>query len=655
MKILINDNELDALKDNDVLLTKAVNKMQSLEERNGSYSSEVACGLSINNRDIFKDAQSSNSVTELPYAKNSCRITVGSVEVLDGFAELEQTNKEYMLRAYSGVSSIIEAIGESMLNELNLDYANGSSIDHLYNWTNVIANRNNLWTKGFIYPNIDYGKWATTTTHAHWNDLYPSIFCKYLFLRIFHSIGYAVTGEFISNDLFGKEILPMVKIPTTPQYYLDELYTYGLYTQGRFFPNTHPQNTFRIVLDAIPQNSSLQFGTASKQEFYYGNGWFDYTAFYPTRYSPFTVKLTLNVTKSAGTMRLNVYEFTPSISNAVGQTGFLVANGANVFSFDAIKKASDTHFIIAIEYNNSVTGSLNAFKWENTYKSTALVDGDLLRMVDCLPEVSQKDFLTTIINQYNLMLKVDTTKRTVDFSYFNSVEANKNSALDWSELFDFSKEPEIKYKLEEYAQNSLLKYETDENDNLLRLTPTYGQGVLFCNNVNLENTKEVFMSKFAPIVRRICLESPHTSEQAYIQLWITEENTLRTQNVKPRIAYVRYDETLTIHGTAGEYGGGTGAKDSSPSAGVYFQQLEFSRLIPLYYKIVSNMLLNTYTLKANFNLKLKDFEEVDFTKPIYLELNLLGYGAICGYFYCDSINEFSLTNRSTTEVELIRI
>jgi hypothetical protein len=67
------------------------------------------------------------------------------------------------------------------------------------------------------------------------------------------------------------------------------------------------------------------------------------------------------------------------------------------------------------------------------------------------------------------------------------------------------------------------------------------------------------------------------------------------------------------------------------------------------------MLIDTYTLKANFNLKLKDFEEVDFTKPIFLELNLLGYGSISGYFYCDSINEFSLTNRSTTEVELIKI
>jgi hypothetical protein len=655
MKILINDNELDALKDNDVLLSKAVNKMQSLEERNGSFSSEVACGLSMNNRAIFKDAQSSNSVTQLPYSPNTCKISVGSVEVLDGFAELEETNKEYILRAYSDISSLIDAIGESMLNELNLDYANGSSIDHLYNWTNVTTNRNNAWTKGYIYPNIDYGKWTLTTANAHWNDLYPSIFCKYLFLRIFHSIGYAVTGEFLSNDLFSREILPMVKIPTTPQYYLDELYTYGLYTQGRFFTNGYTINTYRIVLDAIPQNSSLQFGTFSRQEPFYGNAWFDYTAFYPTRYSPFTVKITLNVTKSgAGPLRLKFVEYTNS--SYVGETSFVVTSGASVFTFDAIKRASDTFFIMFFEYDNGVTGSLNFFKWENTYKSTTLVDGDLLRMADCLPEVSQKDFLTTIINQYNLMLKVDTTKRTVDFSYFNSVEANKNSALDWSDLFDFSKEPEIKYKLEEYAQNSILKYETDENDNLLRLSPTYGQGVLFSNNINLENTKEVFMSKFAPIVRRICLKAPHTAEQAYIQLWITEENTLRTQNVKPRIAYVEYGKTLEINGTApSEIGGGNGAKNTSPSAGVYFQQLEFSRLIPLYYKIVSNMLIDTYTLKANFNLKLKDFEEVDFTKPIFLDINLLGYGAISGYFYCNSINEFSLTNRSTTEVELIRI
>jgi hypothetical protein len=652
MKILINDNELDALKDNDVLLTKAVNKMQSLEERNGSYSSEVSCGLSMNNRDIFKDAQSSNSQTEMPYTQNTCKISVGSVEVLDGFAELEQTNKEYMLRAYSGVSSIIEAIGESMLNELNLDYANGTAINHIYNWTNVIANRNNLWTKGYIYPNIDYGKWATTTIHAHWDDLYPSIFCKYLFLRIFHSIGYAVTGEFISNDLFGKEILPMVKIPTTPQYFLD---SYACNARNYRRKDYESGDDPIILMDELNNTSSFQL---NNENVFGSIG----TVFRPALFGEFSINFAFTTLGFAGTAKLLVITRTALSTPGKYQTQrndyAITIGGVNNITHKGTKVAADTAVYFYYDITYTLPGTVFRvfpFTIALTYPSRTLIPGDEFDLRDCLPEVSQKDFLTTIINQYNLMLKVDTTKRTVDFSYFNSVEANKNSALDWSELFDFSKEPEIKYKLEEYAQNSLLKYETDENDNLLRLSPTYGQGVLFCNNQNLENTKEVFMSKFAPIVRRICLKSPHTSEQAYIQLWITEENTLRTQNVKPRIAYVRYNETLTIHGTAGEIGGGTGAKDSSPSAGVYFEQLEFSRLIPLYYKIVSNMLLNTYTLKANFNLKLKDFEEVDFTKPIYLELNLLGYGAICGYFYCDSINEFSLTNRSTTEVELIRI
>lgn len=650
MKILINDNELDALKDNDVLLTKAVNKMQSLEERNGSYSSEVACGLSMNNRDIFKNAQSSNSKTEMPYVQNTCKISVGSVEVLDGFAELEETNQEYMLRAYSGVSSIVDAIGESMLKELNLDYANGSAINHIYNWTNVIANRNNAWTKGFIYPNIDYGKWAITTANAHWDDLYPSMFCKYLFLRIFHSIGYAVTGEFMSNDLFNREILPMTKIPTTPQYFLDGYNCNAINTTTKSYGIADDAT---VLMDQLNNTTTFQL----RNENILGSV---VTTFRPALYGAFNMNIVINCNGAASTEILRVFTVTPS-RRITKRTDYTLTPGVNYITHTDTKVEADTYVYFFYDLSgwypiSPYTFNVYYFSLAITYPSRTLTPGDVFDLRDCLPEVSQKDFLTTIINQYNLMLKVDTTKRTVDFSYFNSVEANKNSALDWSELFDFSKSPEIKYKLEEYAQNSLLNYETDENDNLLRLSPTYGQGVLFSNNINLDKTKEVFKSKFAPIVRRICLKAPHTAEQAYIQLWITEENTLRTQNVKPRIAYVVYGETLEINGTAPtEVGGGTSAKNTSPSAGVYFQQLEFSRLIPLYYKIVSNMLVDTYTLKANFNLKLKDFEEVDFTKPIYLDLNLLGYGAISGYFYCDSINEFSLTNKTTTEVELIRI
>ena len=54
--------------------------------------------------------------------------------------------------------------------------------------------------------------------------------------------------------------------------------------------------------------------------------------------------------------------------------------------------------------------------------------------------------------------------KTIDFSYFNSVDANKSNAIDWSSKLDLTNSPTIQYKIDGYAQNNLLSYETDDND-----------------------------------------------------------------------------------------------------------------------------------------------------------------------------------------------
>jgi hypothetical protein len=334
MKILLNDIELDAIKNNDVLLTKAVNKMQSLEERNGSHSNEVSCGLSTNNRAAFKDAQSSNSKTTMPYAKNTCQISAGSVDVLDGFAELQETNTEYMLRAYSGISTIVDAIGESMLAELNLDYANGSAINHLYNWTNVIANRNNTWDVGFIYPNIDYGKW-TLSANAYWSDLYPSLFCKYLFLRIFHSIGYAVTGEFLDNDLFNREILPMVKIPTTPQYFLNG---YTCNAMNHSIKSIGPTDSAVVIMDDISNSKTFQM----TNENVLGSV---ATTFRPALYGAFNMNFVISCNGAASTQKLRVFTVTPS-RGITKRTDYNLTAGVNTFTHTDTKVEADTYLFL---------------------------------------------------------------------------------------------------------------------------------------------------------------------------------------------------------------------------------------------------------------------------------------------------------------------
>lgn len=646
MKIKINGTELNAIVDSDIALTKSVNKLQDLANRSGEFSTEIEAGLSSNNRILTKHSQSTDSLTSFPYSANKCEIEANGFNVLSGFAKLIETSENYKIRAYGQLANLVDIIGDAKLKDLNLDYSSGSTINHIWNYANVIANRNNTYTSGFIYPNINYGKWTLNTADAHWNDLYPSVFCKYLFLRIFHSLGYAVTGEFLSNELFESEILPTVKIPQTPDYALEGFKTDLTKTaQEIFFPNEFSQPLF---FDIFTTNGSNQI----KNEIVNGRLVTVYTPLYNGE-----TKLNFNLTVDAP-VSFFIFITAPSVGYIDIRTQSLTS-GLNVFSLNVIKTTPDLTITFGVGDPLSIPSSVTiSGTFDTEIVSKILTEGNTVYVNECLPDVSQKDFLLTIINQYNLMIKVDNDLRTIDFSYFNSIAANTANKLDWSDKLDLTDKPTITYEIDGYSQNNLMNYETDDNDNELRKAVNYGNGSVFCNNNNLDNINEIFRSKFAPIVRIPCLRSPHTSTQAYIQMWISEDRevSFRTQTVKPRIGYINRGETFEIHGTAGEIGGGGGASNTSPSAGVYFQNLEFAgSLIPTYYPIISNMLIDTYFITANFNINLADYNKVDFTQPIWLDVVVKGYGNIKGLFYLNEIKQFKINRRESTEIELIRI
>jgi hypothetical protein len=652
MKIKINGTELNAIVDTDIALTKSVNKLQDLANRSGEFSTEIEAGLSSNNRILTKHSQSTDSLTPFPYSANKCEIEANGFNVLSGFARLIETNENYKIRAYGQLANLVDLIGDSKLKDLNLDYSSGSTINHIWNYANVIANRNNTYTSGFIYPNINYGKWTLNTAHAHWNDLYPSVFCKYLFLRIFHSLGYSVTGEFLSNELFEREILPMVKIANIPSFVLDGYTTEG--ELNNYTPNE--PNFYPVTLNRFIKNSSLQLQQVSFPPEVI-------TCYFPIIYGSINFNIDVNVNWSSpgfgAFMKLRLYKKTPSLGSVSFQEAS-ISNGANTVSFtvENAKDAADTYFFLEFNWGGIPIWEVVSLNWETKYNNQNLVEGNTVYVNECLPDVSQKDFLLTIINQYNLMIKVDSDLRTIDFSYFNSIAGNTANKLDWSNKLDLSEKPTIAYEIDGYSQNNLMNYETDDNDNELRKADKYGNGSLFCNNLNLDNINEIFKSKFAPIVRIPCIKSPHTSTQAYIQMWISEdrEASFRTQSVKPRIAYITRGETFTIHGTEGAIGGGNGSTNNGPSAGVYFQNLEFAgSLIPTYYPIISKMLIDTYFITASFNLNLADYNKVDFTQPIWLDVVVKGYGNIKGLFYLNEIKQFKINRRESTEVELIRI
>lgn len=652
MKLLINNIEVDSIIDQDITITKSVNDMLNLGSREGAFTSEIEANLSTNNKTITNNAQSSNSNSNFPYQNNTAIIEVKGETILNGFAELTEVQKAFKFRCFSELSDVVDLIGEGDLNELNFDYANGDPINHIWNYATVVANRNNVWTKGFIYPNINYGKWTLDQIHAHWNDLYPSVFCKYLFLRIFHSIGYAVTGNFLTNELFESAVLPTVQIPETPQYFLDANKCQA--TSGAItYPNISTFVYYTWKADSFPINSNFQF--SNKPVTIFGNT----TTFNPALYGK--IKATITINAFLQNCTIDCFLGYETATAFVKLKTISLITGTNNLIIDEFEKPIGYELSIYFEvksFGASPIFQVTSLNWVNEFLPQKLIENNTVFVSQCLPKVSKKDFLLTIVNQYNLMLKVDSLNKTIDFSYFNSVGANKVSAIDFSDKMDLTELPTIQYKLDGYAQNNELNYETDENDEELRKVNNYGQGILFCNNLSIDKTKEIFRSKFAPITRKLALKSPASVEMAFIHLWVLSETTFRTQNVKPRIGYVYNNgEILDLHKTAGEGGGGGGGgHDASPSKGVYFENMQFSSaLIPNYYQILVDMLQDVYFLKANFKIRLKEFMEIDFLKPIFLSLSVKGFGLIEGYFYCNKINQFKINRNESTEIELIKI
>ena len=637
MKLLINDIEVDSIVDQDITITKSVNDMMNLGSREGAFSSEIEANLSTNNKTITNNAQSSNSNSNFPYQNNSAKIEVKGETILNGVAELTEVQNTFKFRCYSQLGEIIDLIGEGNLNELNLDYANGNLINHIWNYATVTANRNNSWQSGFIYPNINYGKWTLDQEFAYWNDLYPAVFCKYLFFRIFHSIGFAVTGNFLTNELFESSILPTVKIPETPQYYLDSFKCKASINIPELFISGEEYFKF----SKLNINNSSQLRNINNK-----------TIFRPAIYGEIELIYSLTVTNPL-TFKTIIQTDSGNYIKTINQS---LTAGVNNFSVKFSKTEADAYVLFGLDIplftSSYISGTVDI-----VYSPQKLLENNTVFLNECLPQVSKKDFLLTILNQYNLMFKVDSINKTIDFSYFNSVGANKASAIDLTDKMDLTDLPNVQYKLEGYAQNNELNYETDDNDEELRKVNNYGQGILFCNNLSIDKIKEIFRSKFSPVTRTLALKSPASIEMAFIHMWVLSETTFRIQNVKPRIAYIYNNgEIFDLYQTEGEGGGGGGGFDSSPSAGVYFEKMQFSSgLIPNYYQILVDMLENVYFLKGNFKIRLKEFMEIDFLKPIFLSLSVKGFGLIEGYFYCNKINQFKINRYESTEIELIKI
>lgn len=646
-EIYINNELIDLYDAEDIVMSFAVNNLFDIESRDGSYSNTFKIPATHNNNRIFSHFNNPLSITNNAYEVLTAQIYVNQILQVNGFAQMTSaTEDEYEIRIFSGNTDWAEAI-----SNINLQDLIPNDFNHIWTVNDVIASRNNTFINCYNYPNIDYGNLFFKPTippfEAAYYDLYPAIYCKYLFNRIFERAGYTIESDWYNNDpLFVKQIIPFsaewkrnrdytlrdnwkVGIPIDITYSAVSTYYPIPFTNPISYPTNgwqgvNPNDNSLRILDGcickiswnidIQSLEALTYAFGINLTFIDGNGISQYLPIYPFG----TLLPAMSILNLNGSVNIQVSQTPIELRFSGGLNVVFKDTSWIKFEMITITDELEEDLLITQDYPFVTLGST-------------------------LPDLTAKDFIITIANQYGLIFDQDNYEKRVKIFQFDSVVKNIPNALDWSSKLDLSQKPIITNLHDEYQRNNYFKYAKDNTDEYLMLQDGFADWSLVIQFAEADTSQDLFESEFAPVIR---IESfangvagTGVLEMAYIPIY----ESGNFQLVNPRMAYIEFDNStpITIPTFSGPY---------SPSIqpNVYFEQLRFFNLINNYYGQYSNLINNSKAVQCLIRLNNIDINTLDFRKPIWIEY----FGA---YFYINEISQYKVTSKDSTEVTLILI
>lgn len=681
MEIYINNVLVDGLVENPIVLQKALNNIHDAKSRQSVFSNDIEAYKTANNMAITGNAEIVESSTAFPYKKYDAKIIEKGIQIVKGFALLTETSETYKFNIYGGSADIYNLIKDKKLSELKL-----SLFNHDWDFGAILANRSNYnnWLDGYIYPDIDYGYWENIAKSARPSkEYFPAFHVKKLIEQMHTEAGYYPCGGFWNNnELFNQMILPFTGgSPKYSKTYRDNfnsklsqlgsdislsIATAGNLNQQTIIFNTDNSNGFtynnttgevsfsqRIIQIGSKLNLTLDFQISTA-----ASGSVD-------AFIDFVVYIFDSVGNVAASDGIS---FTKNISPSSPFTGSIQLN------FQFLAKCFGSNFYVKIETANTDC----RFNFANI-KANSSVDfelgesaypGSLWDIGSNLPEMTCGELLSTVINQFCLLIDADNDTKSVNLIELDSLLPNKPNAVDWSNKLVYDTEPIIKYAFDEWKQSNEFKYQTDENDKYLLPVPTYGNGFIEVENENIDKFRTVFESKLAPVWRG------NTFNNSFLGICLIQmfkkdgEGRFQPNSIKPRIGYLNYrfglssDKTISLSIDNSEdndnyiYGNGGGTPQSFNGRfwDVRFEKLRFNEyLLPNHNRALLQILDKVKIMEAEFMLDYTDFAHLRFDIPIYLNINQPGKAPIQGYFYVNEIKEFPVNFTGVSTVELVRI
>jgi len=504
-RIFVENQELDITSDISAQLNFAVDDLVNLDSKSSSFSKTIVIPGSVRNNlifgNIFEFTNSNFPTDENPnvyYNYNAsksaqARIEINGLPAMKGVMRMmsiiiDRGVVEYEIVLFSELGGFISALGNKKLQDLDFSAydVEWRVIPITDSWDNYNAG------SGVVFPLIDYGNVSLNRHDYYFRAFRPAMFVKEYVDKIIDNSGYTYESDFLNTNFFKRLIIPNndkdLLNKDLVNYVIGDLYPFTEDTG--FLPTT------RIIDIPFPSYTiSGQFAFNSPNEFEYIDSQirnvaitFNLVAYYEQE---FEKPIGSNYTFSASYSKLQCLKNGVSIADVdlpiaahVGDTGNLFQgnidkiikvnvelNQYDKIKFRVISSTRSSSFIYTSNWDTRIllndrdsliTAHVNIVN--DPAESVPYSYTDTLKINDTIPKnIFQKDFFTSLMKMFNLMIVESKLKDkhliiipNVDFYYISN-------AIDWSDKINRNKPIKIKPMSEINARYYDFNYKGDND------------------------------------------------------------------------------------------------------------------------------------------------------------------------------------------------
>lgn len=624
--LYINGEKADTEPGQVIAQTRQVNDLNSLEDRQASYTNKFKLPKTANNLRIMNFLTVTGNDSDIPYRKNDCSLYSESGEcfVYNGWAQITDSGDDFDVVIYDGIIDLYKAIENKNLSDLDL-----SELEHLKSAQAI----KDSWTqnKPYRYIAADYngstGRPNSTNVKLDADYLIPSVNVAWLWDKIFSTYGITYEGSVFNTEDF-KNLWMTYPKGVSPEDSEEDVFendpdemgyeTNGTYTRTYYIGyNAWQTNN----LQSLIQNRHLKITEAG---------------YYRLEVAG---KITAqNFYNQLKRFRLFLGKNSTFLSSQAVLPWRIIADGLqsgtpfelkSVFRLDA---GDSICLMISKSANEGSTYGFAVSAVEDFSLKLVKINQDEYDFAIPFASFSIRDFLKEVIQRFALTLFKDKYSQKYTF-YTLQEQLNGGNAVDWSKKF--SKKKSEKYVYGSYAKTNWYRYKYNAADE------DFNDGAIEVNNELLAESKNVFTSKiYSP--ERIRTRYLSAMRNVY-KMWekeqeeVTDEETGETELVTKYkslsgryyfLRAMRLNKQVALKSRL--------LQDEITSAFVYaesFRKLSFSDIMQTYYKPVHTLLQKALMVTTELYLTDADIANFDFKKLYYIE-------QLSGYFIMNKINNY---------------